>query len=301
MPQDEYDCSRILDDWLVDMKIDLVYSVLKDCWDIIYPKFQKVGTLQFGYTSYIPDDWVLKWANPKSYEDREIDVSYRAKHLPENFGRLGQLKYLIAEKFKNSIKEKNIKVDISTDDKHTIPGTEWHAFLENSKACLVTPSGSSLIDFDNSIRTKILNFKSKSGLVSFETVEKHCFPGEDGKLVLSAISPRNIEAALSETLQIATPGKYSDILIPNVHYVEIDEDCSNVDRVISILKNVSKAKKIIKNCKKQILSIPRLRQTVIIEEFITFLEITAVKIFVKNPLLKFFFGSSSNHNRNSFL
>ena len=109
LPQDEYDCSKILDDWLVDMKIDIVYSVLKDCWDIIYPKFQKVGKLQFGYTSYIPDDWVLKWANPKSYEDREIDVSYRAKHLPENFGRLGQLKYLIAEKFKNSIIVTNVE------------------------------------------------------------------------------------------------------------------------------------------------------------------------------------------------
>ena len=57
MPQDEYDCSAILDNWMFDWKVDRIYSVLSsEYWNLLYPKYSKYGQIVSGYTGYISDD-----------------------------------------------------------------------------------------------------------------------------------------------------------------------------------------------------------------------------------------------------
>ena len=51
---------------------------------------------------------------------------------------------------------------------------------------------------------------------------------EEKGTIYTAISPRNIEAALSETLQIATVGQYSDLMDADQDYLRLNEDCSNI-------------------------------------------------------------------------
>ena len=52
------------------------------------------------------------------------------------------------------------------------------------------------------------------------------------------ISPRNIEAALSKTVQIALIDSYSNIMSPDVHYIPLNKDYSNIDEVIKLkMKN----------------------------------------------------------------
>ena len=41
LPQDDYDCSAILDRWMVNWNIDILYSVCSDNWEILYPHFSK--------------------------------------------------------------------------------------------------------------------------------------------------------------------------------------------------------------------------------------------------------------------
>ena len=71
--------------------------------------------------------------NPKKIDDRSIDISYRASNLGAYCGTVGFIKGNIGNIFKNKIKDLNLNIDISSDEKDAIPGDQWHEFMENSK------------------------------------------------------------------------------------------------------------------------------------------------------------------------
>jgi hypothetical protein len=273
LPQDDYDCSEILEDWLIDWDVNLVYSVCFEHRFILYPRLNKKGIIRKGYTGYISEDWIDFWKSPKPIEQRSIDVSYRASKLSANFGSLGQLKWEIAERFLKAIEGLNkMKLDISIDPKDWISGKHWHHFLENSKFCLVTASGSSLLDPKGDIRFCANQFVAYNPNASFREIEMKCFAGNDNQNRYTALSPRNIEAALAETVQIATPGTYSELMQPYEHFIPLSEDCSNIKEVIKMMTDMSQIKNIQKKCKETLLSEPRLRRTNIVTEIINFAE-----------------------------
>ncbi len=259
MPQDDYDCSAILDRWMVDWKIDLVYTVCPEHWSVLYPSYSEIGKIELGYTGYISDSWIESWKNTKAFNQRSIDISYRANKLLPNFGTIGNIKGEIGEIFEKSVSGEGFKLDISTNPKKMLPGDKWHSFIENSKFCLATNSGSSLLDPEGSIRKKVNLYLTHHPKALFQEVEQNCFPGEDCRFKFLAISPRNIEAALAKTVQIATPGPYNGILKAYKHYIPLEPDCSNIKEVLSIMKDNKKVNEIAENCKETILSVDDLR------------------------------------------
>lgn len=273
LPQDDYDCSGILDEWMVNWSIDRIYTVCPEHWDILYPKSLKQTQIKLGYTGYISDQWLKSWRDPKPHALRKIDVSYRASKLPANFGSNGQLKWEIAHKFTKALRNKsNLLLDISVDPQDMIPGEKWHEFVEESRFCLATPSGSSLLDPQNKIRACVNNYLIKRPNASYQEIERHCFPTQDGIRMFTAISPRNIEAALAETVQVATLGSYSSLMYPVEHYIPLNQDCSNIKDVLSMMADQYLVDSIKLNCKEKILSEPRLRRTVIVDEIVQFAE-----------------------------
>ena len=58
LPQDDYDCSSLLDDWMVEWKIDRIYTVCPENWNVLYPKASKNIQIKLGYTGYISDSWI---------------------------------------------------------------------------------------------------------------------------------------------------------------------------------------------------------------------------------------------------
>ncbi|KOR28875.1 hypothetical protein TI03_03695, partial [Achromatium sp. WMS1] len=274
LPQDDYDCSQILDEWMTDWKIDRVYSVCPpEYWNILYPKYTQQGEIHLGYTGYISDKWITSWQHPRPNSQRKIDVSYRASKLPANFGSVGYLKGEIADRFIYALpKNHRLKLDISVKAKDLIPGHHWHEFIENSKFCLATPSGSSLLDQRGLYRKSVQQFNLTYPNANFDTIKANCFPGEDQKYLFLAISPRNIEAALAETVQIATPGTYSGLMRPNEHLIPLAEDCSNIKDVLEMMTDENLITNIKKACKESMLSEPRLRRNVFVNELINYAE-----------------------------
>ena len=116
-----------------------------------------------------------------------------------------------------------------------------------------------MLDPEGEIRKKVNRYLSIFPRASFEEVERECFPGLDGKHAFTAISPRNIEAALAGTVQIATVGDYNGILKKDEHYIALDPDCANIREVSQIMKNRTETKKIAQKCKEAILSVDDLR------------------------------------------
>jgi len=276
LPQDDYDCSAILDNWLIEWGVDRVYPVCPDNWEILYPKSSKNIQFKLGYTGYVSDQLVELWTEPKPFVNRGIDVSYRAVQLGANFGSLGLLKGEIGERFTNALKTQKSKLitDISVDVKDFLPGVEWQAFIENSRFCLTTPSGSSIIDPDGTIRACVEEYLKNNIASTFTEIESHCFPGADKTFSFSCLSPRNIEAALAETVQIATPGPYSGLMLPGEHFIPLDEDCKNISEVLSLMQDKKAVSAIGRRCKESILSEPRLRQKSMVSEIICFAEDT---------------------------
>jgi len=55
-------------------------------------------------------------------------------------------------------------------------------------------------------------------------VEQLFFPGQDGRFVFTAISPRVFEAGLLKSGLILVKGDYSDVVRPWEHYIPIERD-----------------------------------------------------------------------------
>lgn len=261
MPQDDYDCSAILDRWMSDWQVDAVYAACTGHWDILYPTYSRTGRIRQGYTGYVADSWITGWQQPKPFAERSIDVSYRAGKLPPNYGRIGYIKGVIGERFAAHPATTGMTLDISTEAKDMIPGARWHAFMSDSRFCLATNTGSSLLDPEGDIRRCVEQRLIQSPDASFAEVEAHCFPGQDGTYHFTAISPRNIEAALAHTVQLATPGPYGGILSADDHYIALEPDCSNAADVVARMKDRALVDRIAKQAKEAVLGVPELRAT----------------------------------------
>ena len=259
LPQDDYDCSALLDSWMMEWRVDSVYAVIAEHWDVMYPQLTAAGRLRQGYTGYIAHSWLQRFRDPKPHSARSIDVSYRARRLPPNFGRLGWIKGQIGERFAGHPATASLKLDISTLDADLVPGRRWHDFIEDSKFCLATNSGSSLIDPHGAIRACVERQLINTPAATFEQIEARCFQGQDGRYICEAISPRHIEAALARTVQIATPGRYSGILNADADYIPLQPDCSNAAEVVQQMKDAGRVARIADHAREAVLAVPELR------------------------------------------
>jgi hypothetical protein len=232
LPQDEYDHSAVLDDWMTDWRVDLIYSVCYEHRDVFYPKAVMRAEIVEGLTGYIDDaDVAMMHRMARPFTEREIDVGYRARDLPPYFGHFGRLKAEIGTRFLAASTHSGLRLDISLDPKQSLAGDHWLRFLANCRFSLGCESGSSLLDPFGDIRAACDAYLADHLGADFSEVEAACFPDQDMRTVFSAISPRLFEAALAGTCQILVPGKYLGILRPDEHYIPLSPDCSNIDAV----------------------------------------------------------------------
>jgi hypothetical protein len=271
-PQDDYDCSEILDNWMVDWGIDLVISPLADNPDIgeIYRKYSQIGKIELGYTGYIDNDFFDLKNKVMPFEKRKVDICYRARKLPPYFGKIGELKWRIADIVKEKTKKYDLITDISYREKDTIIGKKWYEFLGNSKFTLGSLSGSSLIDPKGEIQEKVKEYCSKKPDYTYEEVEQLFYPGMD-KYNFTAISPRNIEAAFTLTGQILVEGPYSGILEPWVDYIPLKPDGSNYNEVYQAMVDKKFATQVIQNCYAKIVETKDLYYETVANKIINFI------------------------------
>ncbi len=245
-PQDDYDHSEVLDAWLSEYRTDVVYSVVWDHRELLYPKMMRQGEILPTLTGYVNDQDVARAATfAKPFAVREIDVGYRAKFLPANFGRYGQLKGLIAERVRTAAVARGLAVDISTSLNDVILGDAWLAFLGNCRWSPGSEGGSSVWDPDGAIRDKVRAFVTEAPHASFEEIEAACFPGQDGRYLFSAVSPRLFELALARAGQLLAPGRYLGVLRPGEHYLPLDETS---DEMFRQMRDMRTATRLIEAC-----------------------------------------------------
>ena len=256
-PQDDYDCHQLLDDWMCEWRVDVVFSVIGSEWDILYPRYHRVGDIRLGYTGYV-DDSLLNWV-PKALWDRPIDIGYRARKLPPYFGRLGENKWTIGRDVADRARDTGLHVDIELGDEASLMGDAWLNFIGDSKFTLGANSGSSLLDPTGSIQRSVRAYLANHPGAPFEEVEKNCFPGLDGRYRFTAISPRVLEAALLGSAQILVDGEYSGIVKPGEHFIPIRPDASNFPEVLEAMADRPTVERMIRRCREAVFSVDALR------------------------------------------
>ncbi len=250
-PQDEYDCNELLDEWMCEWRVDVVFSVIAQDWNILYPKYSLTGEIRLAYTGYIDDSLIA--TKPLPWDNREIDIGYRARKLPPYFGRLGETKWQIGELVKRHCADKKLNSDIVLGDSGTLNGEDWLNFLNNSKFTLGANSGSSLLDPQGNIQRSVRRYLANHPHASFDEVEQTCFPGLDGHYEFTAISPRVLEAGMLGSCQILVEGHYSGILKPWEHYIPIKADASDFDTVFDAMQDRRLTDRLIANCRSTLL------------------------------------------------
>lgn len=247
--QDEYLFTGRLNKLINKLNINTLFSVApKSEWSKIYNNIDlnKVVIIQ-NLTGYI-DDKEVENIDESDVENKTIDIGYRARNLPQWLGKHGYLKTKIANKFNEACSKMNIKTDISINPNDTLLGNRWFSFLLSCKYMIGVEGGATVLDADGEIQKKGEAFIKHNPAASFEDIEKACFPGLDGKLNLKAISPRHLECCFTKTCQILIEGEYNGILKPNVHYIPLKADFSNIQEVLGVVKKDNLRKLIVANC-----------------------------------------------------
>lgn len=233
IPQDEYDHSELLDQWLFEWGVDVVISNFDvEQHKVLYSLMLDKASFYEAFTGYIDQKAAkLLSENILPINEREIDIVYRAKKLPYWFGSHGQIKYKIAKVVHEQANRRNLRTDISTLDDDLVVGDRWLDFLASGKAVIGCESGSSVLDKRGETRRQILEFQRKGLIQSFEDVDVLMSKGWDDHH-FTAISPRHFEAIITKTCQILVEGNYDGVLEPNKHYIPLKRDFSNLDEVL---------------------------------------------------------------------
>jgi len=248
MPQDEFIHTDLLSKLIDDLKIDVVLSCANESqWPIIYKKVKRKSLkLQTVLTGYLDEKIVRKIKKfHKPLDKRKLWISYRAWRAAFWLGERGTHKVKIGDIFQAAAQSKNIQTDISLNDKDTISGMDWFRFLANSRSVIGTEGGASIIDRDGSLKSKVEEYLSEHPKASFEQVRSAVFEQMEGSLQLHALSPRHLEAVATKTCQILLEGTYSGALQPDIHYISVKEDYSNIDSVFARLSDTKQVQEMI--------------------------------------------------------
>jgi hypothetical protein len=259
IPQDEYNQTYELCHLFKKASIETVFTCsTEDDFRKIYPfNLSGVTNLFQTLTGYVDEDTLEILRKKKMILDhskRRIDIGYRARKLPYWLGRHGQIKTEIGLIFnKESIKYEDLIFDISTDQKDVFLGVNWLEFLCNSRTVLGCLGGSGLLDFYGKIKTSVDNYVLEHPDATFDEVEEACFKNEDNKISVFALSPRHFECAMTRSCQILVEGDYYGIFRPNIDFIELKRDFSNIDEVIDMVKDKNYCEKIADNCYKHVI------------------------------------------------
>ncbi|MEX5219329.1 MAG: hypothetical protein NW701_15990 [Nitrospira sp.] len=237
-PQDEYDHAHILDEWLFELGVHLIFTNFDETYRrTLYPLMYERAIFRQCLTGYIDEtDAHDIQGSLRDQDPRPMDIVYRASHLPYWFGSHGQLKHRIAEQVLVAAGSHGLRVDISTKSEDTIVGPAWLKFLRSGRTVIGCESGSSVLDRRGAIKAKIQQVMLANPDVTLEQIASFLPADWDGYRFF-AVSPRHLEAVMTRTCQVLIEGAYDGILHPHIHYLPLRRDWSDLAEVLERIKN----------------------------------------------------------------
>jgi hypothetical protein len=238
--QDEYDRTGATKKSIADMGFDVVLTCIpQDQVERIYPRaeFPDVEFVTV-LTGYVPEDLgvLVQYAQPLAA--RPTLLGYRGRDIGGRYGRLAFDKLEIGRRMREICQARGLPVDIDWTEESRIYGRDWFRFLGSCRATLGTESGSNVFDIDGSIERR---FKAEAVALGHNPSYEEFLPvvaAKDQEMDIGQVSPRVFEAAALRTPMVLFAGRYSDVIRPDEHYIELAKDFSNVDEVLRKLEDI---------------------------------------------------------------
>ena len=230
--QDEYEHTETLRQGIEHLGFDVVFTcVPQSALSYVYPR-ERFPRTEFitVLTGYVPEHLETK-SGTIPLERRPIPIGYRGRDIGARFGELGFWKSEIGRRMKAICLERGVRCDIEVTEGSRLHGESWYAFVESCRTMLGSESGSNVFDFDGSIERQYETLKRARSTVSYEHFRPYVAEHERD-IGMGQISPRVFEAAALRTPMILLTGRYSGLIHPGEHYVELKKDFSNVDDVL---------------------------------------------------------------------
>ena len=247
--QDDYYHINYINNMFKTININHIFTILSKDKDIQTVYASLYDNVQF--TKYLTGYVSTNYKNYyKKIKDKKTNIFYRGKKLIPLYGELGRMKFEIGSKFEQFIEKNNIalKYDISSSHDKRIYGESWYQYLSNSKTTLGTPSGSNVLNLGMISENQFTsNEKEQIAGASFlnSTNDEFILTMYDKykykeQLNVNIISPKMFEAIAMGTVLIMIEDDeqgYSGILKPNIHYIPVKRDYSNLGEVIEKIKD----------------------------------------------------------------
>lgn len=235
--QDEYDNTGLSRQTIGEIGFNLVYSVVPEhSIEKIYPKNEFPATKFIScFTGYVPDSLAREVGLHIKPSKRQLNVAYRGRPLPVWYGKLGQEKIEIGRKVREYCQIHGISCDIAWEESSRIYGEDWYKFISGAKSMLGSESGSNVFDWNGSLRQEIQQYCQQNPTASQADIYRDLVERRETEGLMNQISPRIFEMAAAETVMILLEGEYSGVLKPDVHYIPLKKDFSNLDDVFKTL------------------------------------------------------------------
>lgn len=230
--QDEYEHTECARGWMDTIRFSLIYTCVPDAYRaIVYPDARYPHTrFKQTLTGYVPEGSALDgFVTPM--EERPLHIAYRGRILHPFYGKLGYEKYDIGVQMKRYAAEAGIPSDIEVDDTMRIYGDDWYRFLASSRATLGSESGANVFDYNGDIRAAIDNYMRDNPNAGFEQVYTLLVEKHDGHVKMNQVSPKIFEAIRLRTVLVLFEGEYSGVVKPDIHYIPLKKDYSNLPEV----------------------------------------------------------------------
>ena len=246
MPQDDYSSSFVLDNFIVENKVQHVYSPLTRDLVMIYPRSIAAGVkFSEAFTGY----WETKTDLPfhqyrRDFNLRSVDVGQRVRHLPPQLGPVAQKKGEIAIKFAEAAQEQGFLCDVSTKESDVLVGTDWWKFLGNIRFTVGRLGGASVVDTHGNLARKVNQLQLRNPKISFEEIAKKLHTDRLPQGDFSAISPRLFECAAMGVCQILEKDNYFENFEPWVDYLPLDAGLNNLAEVFSAMRDSERCREV---------------------------------------------------------
>jgi hypothetical protein len=232
LPQDDYDHAAVLDGWLAELGVDVVFTPLEEHAATLLPITSQRAQIKKALTGYVDDEAVRSRPRPSPLESRALHVVYRATELPYWYGRHGQLKHRIGIAAAEEAERQGLRTDISMRPDDAVIGERWLEFLASGRSVVGAEGGSSVLDSTGEVRRAVVEeLQSQPGL-TFEQLSERMPSGWNARPMV-ALSPRHLEAALTGTAQLLVEGQYDDVLEPGRHFLPLKADFSDLPAALS--------------------------------------------------------------------
>ena len=244
--QDDFWANKLLDNWCMDWEVDRILTPISNDLDVLYPRSIKTKEFRTALTGYVKSGPIPRTAQLR---DRPIDLGQRVREMPPHLGRLAQAKATQAVTMANAAISAGFNVDVSTKMEDSFIGSAWFEFLSSCKFTVGMKGGASLHDPYGLTHTKVQAYLARHPAAGFDEIEQKCFKSKDMKHAFTAISPRLFEASLAGTCQILERDDYLGVLQPWRDYIPLEPDFSNMNEVVSTMRDHGKCQEIVANAR----------------------------------------------------